>query len=307
MTRSIGRRTVLASIPATVGLAGVAGLSPAGAEGAAGHAWPVDFTPIPVPDVPLRRGVLELPDARLAWSDTGGDGPVVVLLHARSGSLNSWPYQQQGLRGEGRRVIAYSRRGHEGSTHTAVGYSTDDLIALLDHLAIDQAHLVGHAAGGVPALDAALARPARVRSLSIVCSTMGITDPEFAASVAALRSPEFESMPSEFRELGPSYRSADPAGVREWLKIEERALNGEFFMQGFRSPMDWAAVEATAVPTLLVTTDADNYITPYLAGKVAKRMRRAEQHTIVGCGHCPTWERPLEFNRVISRFVARHR
>jgi len=268
--------------------------------------WPVDYTHVPVPAVNPRYGLLELSDARLAFSDTGGSGPSVVFLHGRSGSLHSWPYQQDGLARQGFRVVAYSRRGHEGSTHTDVGYSTDDLVTLLDHLGIGQANLVGHAAGGVPALDAALARPDRVRSLAIVCSTIGIKDDEFAAAVAALRTPEFEAMPSELRELGPSYRSADPEGVRQWHEIEQRALTGSFFMQRFRSAMDWTAVEASTTPTLLVTTDADSYMTPPLADRVAARMRQAEHTTIIGSGHCANWERPTVFNQVIVDFVRRN-
>ena len=56
-----------------------------------------------------------LPDVRLAYWDTGGEGETVVLLHAGTGSHAVWEYQRPALLDAGYRVIGYSRRGHLGS------------------------------------------------------------------------------------------------------------------------------------------------------------------------------------------------
>ncbi|MEQ3549471.1 alpha/beta hydrolase [Pseudonocardia nematodicida] len=254
--------------------------------------------PVPTdPAPPLRH--LDVSGARLAFWDTGGDGPVVLFLHARSGSHRSWPYQCRELVRAGLRVVAYSRRGHQGSCHETVGYGTDDLVALLDEIGVERAHLVGHAAGGVWALDAALARPDRAAGLVLANTTFGLREPEFHAATEQLRPPGFEELPATFRELGPNYRSADPDGVRAWSAIERDALTGTFFFQGFRSPMTWSALESLAVPTLLVSTDADLYMTPHLVSRVAERIRGARHVTIAAAGHCPHWERPTEFNAAI--------
>lgn len=308
-SRSFKRRSFLA------GLGGVTSAAVVGSPSAEAalrrgpgrsSGWPVDFTHQPVPpQAPAVRGTVRVDGAELAYWDTGGRGPAIVFMHARSGSLNSWPYQQPVLARAGFRVIGYSRRGHEGSTHTSVGFGADDLVALLDRLRIDRAHVVAHAAGGLWGLDFALANPRRLRTLTLACTTFGIAEPDFAQAVADLRPDGFEEMPPDFRELGPSYRSADPEGVNEWLAIEERALNGAFFYQGYRSPMTWAAIEALRAPVLLLSTDSDMYMTPPLMHEAARHLQNPTEVTIAGSGHCPHWERPREFNDALVWFMRR--
>ena len=126
------------------------------------------------------EGIAELPGIRLAYSDTGGDGAVVVLLHPNTGSLAVWAYQRPALMAAGFRVIAYSRRGHLGSDpgpEEAPGTGSGDLLALLDHLGLDRVHLMGTAAGAIVALDFALCYASRTLSATLACTILGITDP----------------------------------------------------------------------------------------------------------------------------------
>src|SRR3984957_6095244 len=141
------------------------------------------WTPVPVPaQAPVSEAVAELPGTRLWYWDTGGSGRPVVLLHAATHSAAGWVYQQPVLAAAGYRVIAYSRRGYFGSDPgdpANPGYAADDLDNLLRHLKLDQVDLVAAAHGGFFALDFALAYPAKVRTLTIVASLMGITDADY--------------------------------------------------------------------------------------------------------------------------------
>src|SRR5215218_3654543 len=88
----------------------VAGLASAGGGiSAPATAQPIVVTPIPT-QVPAKEGVAEIPDTRLWYWDTGGDGAPIVLLHPATGSGLIWGYQQPVLAKAGYRVIAYSRR-----------------------------------------------------------------------------------------------------------------------------------------------------------------------------------------------------
>src|SRR5688572_14304892 len=67
--------------------------------------------PIPIPaQAPAKDGMAQIPDTRLWYWDTGGQGVPIVLLHPATGSALIWGYQQPVFANAGYRVIAYSRR-----------------------------------------------------------------------------------------------------------------------------------------------------------------------------------------------------
>ena len=70
--------------------------------------------PLPAP-VPAKEALATLPDTRLWYWDTGGDGIPVVLVHPATGSALIWGYQQPAFAKSGYRVIGYSRRSYYGS------------------------------------------------------------------------------------------------------------------------------------------------------------------------------------------------
>jgi pimeloyl-ACP methyl ester carboxylesterase len=99
-----------------------------------------------------------------------GTGDALILLHGDYECTRYWATQLDAF-AAGYRVIAYDRHGFGRSAPLRAlpsdFYDRDaaDLIALLDHLEIAQAHLVGHSGGGTVALLAAARYPARVRSV----------------------------------------------------------------------------------------------------------------------------------------------
>ena len=259
------------------------------------------------------RAFANLPGVRLSYIDTGGTGVPVVLMHAATGSSRVWEHQLPAFTAAGYRVIAYDRRGYGETTvppsasqsHAAA----DDLDGLITYLRIDRFHLVGTAAGGIVAMDYALSFPNRLSSLVIANSIVGVQDEEYLAIGRRLRpSPQFEALPPDFRELGPSYRAANPDGTRRWIELE-RASRPE----GTRPPpstprqtVTFALLETLRVPTLLLTGDADLYTPPPVLQLFAKRIRNAESLVIDGAGHSTYWEQPEAFNRVVLAFVRKH-
>src|SRR5262249_53577622 len=160
--------------------------------------------------------------AKIFYRDSGGNGPAIVLLHAATGTSEVWEKQIPTFRKEGYRVIAFDRRGWGRSTTTSQpGTAADDLLAILDRLGVQKAHIVGPAAGGFVAFDFALSFPDRVRGLVVANSIGGIQDPEAQELGRRIRPPEFNSLPPDFRELGPAFRAAEPAGVLRWNQLEK--------------------------------------------------------------------------------------
>jgi pimeloyl-ACP methyl ester carboxylesterase len=218
-------------------------------------------------------------------------------------------YQQPVLAAAGYRAIGYSRRGYFGSDpgdRANPGFAADDLDQLIRHLGLGPVDLVGAAHGGFFVADFALAYPDKVRSLTIVASLLGITDADYAAVHARLRPKFFNDLPPEFRELSPSYRAGDPAGVAAWLALHHQALQGERLNPHVKQPLTWARLETIRRPTLLMTGESDHYTPPSVLRMQAAHLPGAEVATIAEAGHSPYWEQPAEFNRLLLDFLNRH-
>ncbi|MEF2553853.1 alpha/beta hydrolase [Aurantimonas sp. A2-1-M11] len=108
-----------------------------------------------------------------------GEGFPVVMIHGLAGDLSAWTPQVAALR-DRFRVISFDNRGAGGSSQLDEPVSTTDLardtIALMAHLGIDNAHIVGRSMGGAIAQIVALERPDLVRSL-VLCASFAKIDP----------------------------------------------------------------------------------------------------------------------------------
>lgn len=250
------------------------------------------------------------PGVHLSYTDTGGTGTAVVLLHAATGSVLSWEHQTPVFVKAGYRVIAFDRRGWGRTSvdpNTTAGTAADDLIALMNSLRIDRFHLVGTAAGGFVALDAALSFPQRLRSLVVADSIGGVQDAEFVELGRRLRPPEFNAMPPELREVSPSYRAANPAGTARWIALEKLSRqNAQSTAQPLKNAITFSALESVRLPTLLLTGDADMYAPPPVLNMFAKHLPHAETVIVPEAGHSTYWEQPDAFNRVVLTFIDKH-
>lgn len=237
----------------------------------------------------------ELPDRGIRYQDSGaelsGQGLPVVFLHAGSGSSAMWEHQLPAFTAIGYRFIAYDR--------PADGVPVDDLEALAEYIGLERFHLVGTAAGGIVAVDFALSHPQRLRSLIVANSIVGVQDEEYLEMTRRLRpAPEFNAIPAEIRELGPSYRAANPAGTQRWKELAQHSS-----LSPTRNRITFAALETIQIPTLLITGDADLYTPPSVLRLFAARFPKCESLVIPECGHSAFWEQPEAFNRAVLDFI----
>ena len=117
-------------------------------------------------------GFLPLDGGNLYY-EAEGAGDALVLIHGGLGSLRMWDFQARALAGS-YHVIRSDLRGFGRSTteHVEFAYWAD-IAALLGHLGVDRAHVVGQSIGGKVALDLALAQPACVATLTSVAGGIG--------------------------------------------------------------------------------------------------------------------------------------
>jgi pimeloyl-ACP methyl ester carboxylesterase len=279
----------------------------------AGHAAGDEADPMrpqPAPtQSPAKEGLAELPGTRLFYWDTGGSGPAVVLLHPATGSALMWLYQQPVFARAGYRVIGYSRRGYyrsDPANKDDPGVAADDLHDLISYLGIAKFHAVSSAAGGSVAAEYALTHPERLLSLVITSNSAGVRTGAIARASDSLQPSGFEQMPPEFRELGPSYRAANPDGVRQWLELEHKATTEGLVRQRPAMTISAEALNTIRLPTLLMTGDADLYTPPSLLRMVAEQIPDSEVAIVPETGHAIYWERPDLFNKIVLDFIGRH-
>ena len=123
--------------------------------------------------------------AKLAY-EVDGRGSAIVLIHAGVADMSMWdePFRALAKR---HRVLRYDMRGYGASKTEAVTFSNrQDLLALMDHLKIDKAILVGNSRGGIIALDFALENPSRVSGLVSVAGSVSGYEAEPTAEEKAV-------------------------------------------------------------------------------------------------------------------------
>jgi len=263
--------------------------------------------PVPIPkQAPANEGMAKLGDFSLGYWDTGRAGTPLVLLHPASGSALVWLYQQPVFAKAGYRVIAYSRRNYYNSDSAPAdnpGSASEDLQRFADFLKLERFHLLGSAAGGSVAADYALSHPERLLSLTISSNNLAAAQGAIAEAAASIKLEEWDKLPRWFRELGPSYRAANPAGVAKWDELNRISETGRGTRQKLVNTVTPEKLATLRVRTLLMTGAADMFTPPAIMRKIARHVPQNELVIVPECGHSPYWELPELFNRTVLEFI----
>lgn len=221
-------------------------------------------------------------------------------------------------------VIAFDNRGVGRTTQPEGAYSMPqmaaDAAALLDHLGIESAHIVGISMGGMIAQEFALRYPLRVRGLVLAATTPG---GPHAAGYEEMRTTSAEAM-----ALTDLSSMMTPEGIKEGM---DRLFTAEFQAKpstgaiqmgiaGMMHPQtlggmkgQLAAIRAhdtydrlpkIAAPTLVIAGDADTFVDARNSPIMASRIPGAKLIMIAGQKHGFTAEKPDEANVAILDFLA---
>lgn len=107
---------------------------------------------------------------QLNYKELGSQGPLVIILHGLYGSSDNWMAIARMLASDFR-ILLVDQRNHGASPHTpehSYLAMADDLLALMDQLNIESAHIAGHSMGGKTAMAFALLHPDRVDRLVVL-------------------------------------------------------------------------------------------------------------------------------------------
>ena len=268
------------------------------------------LAPIAIPAQPaFTEDVADIGDARLWYTDTGGAGIPVVLLHPASGSALVWSYQRPALVAAGFRVIAYSRRSCFGSSPIDKGNPG---------IRCERPACFRRSPGAreIPHRGLRRRRQRRRRFLVYLSQRLAASWSQAIRSAfqiggsrrisARIRPEEWGRLPRWFRELGPSYRAANDEGVKTWIDLAHRGAAPEGARQKPARKVTEDMLATMRTPTLLMTGAADTSTPPAMLRMVARVIPNCAIFMVAECGHSAYWERPDIFNAVVTEFLKRH-
>ncbi|WP_323063565.1 alpha/beta fold hydrolase [Aeromonas jandaei] len=245
-----------------------------------------------------------------------GQGPAVILIHGLFGSLDNLGLLARAL-GEHYRVISVDLRNHGTSFRSDdMSYPAQaaDILALMDHLGLDQAAIVGHSMGGKVGMQLAKLAPARVSRL-VVADMAPVAYPHsrhqnvFAGLNATLAA-QPQSRSDAERILA---EHIEIAGVRQFL-LKSFAKGEDGWQWRFNVPaleenyaniMGWPEDECRFEgPVLFIKGGDSDYMQPQYSEAALAQFPAAKVRVIAGTGHWLHAEKPMLFNKLVVDFLS---
>jgi pimeloyl-ACP methyl ester carboxylesterase len=269
---------------------------------------------------------LAVDGAQIAYSDSGGPGDVVLLVHA--GVFADWfaPLTAEPALA-GFRLVRMVRAGYTAgrppTRHLTVADHAGHCAALLDALDVPRAHVVAHSSGSVIALQLAVDRPDLVAGLvlgepPLIDSLAAPEDvdvlhaavgPAVGAAMAAAAAGDLPAAFARFMTAvcGPEHRAVLTAALgAEGLARAERD-SGFFFADEARAAAEWTFDDATAAgvrcPALVVQGGDSPPVVHRLVARLATRLPAAEVATVPGDDHLLPLRSPTALGRLVARFA----
>jgi len=292
------------------------------------YPYPVQFLRVEAEGQVLRMAFMDVKVDR-------ADAPAVVLLHGKNFFGAYWENTIRALTGAGFRVVVPDQIGFGKSSKPDLHYSFDlmaaQTAALLDHLRVRQAVIVGHSMGGMLAVRFARNYPERTAKLALE-DPIGLEDYRMTVPPAptdALFRQELEKSPEALRKYVAGYFVAWKPEYEKLVEPHARVLlSGEYPRWAKSSALSYQMIyqqpvrhefSLIRVPTLMVVGLSDrtaigkdrvppevaqtmgNY--PELGKAAAKDIPGSKLVDIENCGHIPHIEAPEKFHEALVGFL----
>ena len=270
--------------------------------------------------LPLKMLHADVNGIKIAYGVRGSSGPPLVLIMGYRLSSLAWPLAFIEELAERFTVILFDNRGTGASDKPTIGYEISnmarDLRGLLDHLDIRRANVLGYSMGGAIAQEFVRQFPDRVSSL-VLCATMSGGPRAVYASLPVVRvMRELEGLaPEEIARriwkvtYSPGYLDRHRDLAEDQMRRETSAPTplhaADLQFQAFAEFDCSKMLPNIQAPTLVLTGDLDQLISPLNSKFIANLIPGARLIVIPGCGHRLMWEAADECVGFINEFLAR--
>lgn len=254
------------------------------------------------------------------WYEAAGQGSPVVLLHGGNLDRRIWDDQFARL-ARSHRVVRYDARGFGRSGRADRPFAAhDDLLALLRHLGVARASLVGLSLGGRIAVDFALAHPEMVDRLVLAGpglsgwtwardspDTLWVRDARAAlargdtvgVALAWLRS-DYMRPAMEQPALAARLRTLAAENVGTWKDVLRHPD-----VERVAAPPAVGRLAVVRAPTLVIVGSRDVPDIHRIVDTLVATVPGARKLVVDGAGHMVNMERPTRFTAAVLEFLAR--
>jgi pimeloyl-ACP methyl ester carboxylesterase len=255
------------------------------------------------------------------YFELSGEGVPVVLVHGSWASHDIWQPVMPGLTARFR-VLAYDRRGHSRSERPAgqdsVHDDVADLAALVEHLGLAPAWVVGNSYGAAITLRLAADRPDLLRGVvAHEPPLVGLVedDPAIAPMLRELKQGIAKAV--ETISAGDHARAAEEfveevVGPGSWQQLppetrEQIIFNAPAFSDDARDPnmyaIDLDRLAGFDKPMLLSKGDQSPPHFAPIVSRIEEACPSAQVHTFPGAGHIPHVTHPHAFVETVAGFI----
>jgi 3-oxoadipate enol-lactonase len=241
------------------------------------------------------------------YYEVHGEGPPLLLCHGVGSNHLHW-WQQVAAFAASHRVINFDHRGFGFSGENGQGPKAfvADALALLDHLRIERAALLGQSMGGVTAGGLATLHPQRVDKLILSCTSGGMVRMRPAAVMkqAIERSvPYPELVHISVRQDGFPRRHPALSYLFEAMAQINRHVDMQRLKELPTLRHDAKVLAAAATPVLLLAAEEDDGAQVAMQ-ELQELLPRSVYHSIANAGHLAFFESAETYNRLVLDFLA---
>ena len=241
-----------------------------------------------------------------------GEGEWLVLLHGFGSSIEDWEAHRP-IISKGRRLLTLDFRGFGKSSRERGPFSveqfTDDLVALMAHLGVERADVVGYSMGGAVAFQLAVSHPALIRRLVLVNTWASFEANTFRRrreKVLRTLVVKYISMPFMAKLLGGKLFGKPGQEELRATFVERYGRNSrEVYLELLRNLPNWSVMSeigAITAPTLILSA-AEDYTPLSEKEEYAAMMPTAALEVVEGMGHGSPFEDVERFCERVLRFA----
>ena len=240
------------------------------------------------------------------YYESTGHGPAILFAHGAGGNAAIWFNQIAHFKSKYQCITfdhrSFARSPAPDSSLTIPNFR-DDILAIMDHLEVNEAHLVGQSMGGFSTLRCALDNPDRVSSLTLSCTPGGIPLSNPSKALQELGSRGADGIKATMSKS----TFENPALVQLYSSIQ--AFNTEFSfsrlsnLSSQEDQVDKSRLKNMKVPTLIISGEEDPLFLPKQLSELVPYFYDAKIEMVADAGHSPYFEQPDTFNKLLEQHI----